>query len=328
MPPCSNCGAKLVPGAESCELCGELVVVANQPVPEWVELAEQPRVNEADARTATEDGGDFKAVNEEAEAGKPISSAGAPSAAVPPVPGNRNALIVGSAAVLLVAGLFLVNALSGTETDPIDAAPRPQMTAVSPISPPPLSPELQEKADEIKNQISTLTSTRRISKQRELIALYSQERRFDLAAFVQQEIASELKSEVEWVRSGNYFYDWMESQTGATRTEYARLAIASYQKALEINPDNLDVRTNMALAYLYDPASPMEAIRNTNMVLEKDPDHILANFNRGVMLMQINRLDQAVEQFARVQVLVGDKNNPVYQRAANAIETIKQHRTP
>ena len=240
-------------------------------------------------------------------------------------PSNRNAILVTAAAVLLTGGLFVVNSLSKQEQNLTDT-PRPQMTAVSPIAPPPLSDEHEAEAQQLKNQIATLSGSRRISKQRELIALYSQERRFDLAAVVQQEIAEALNSEIEWIRSGNYYYDWMETQTGATKTDYAKLAIASYQRALDINPDNLDVRTNMALAYLYDPSNPMQAIRNTNLVLEKDPDHVLANFNRGVMLMQINRLDQAVEQFKRVQTLVGDPNDPVYQRAENAIQTIRQHR--
>ncbi len=246
--------------------------------------------------------------------------------AVAPSGPNRNAIVVTAAAVLLIGGLFMINALSNQSPEMQDA-PRPQMTAVSPIAPPPLSEELEGEANRLKNQIATLSGSRRISKQRELISMYAQERRFDLAAVVQQEIAQSLNSEVEWVRSGNYYYDWMETQAGATKTDYAKLAIASYQRALDINPDNLDVRTNMALAYLYDPSNPMQAIRNTNMVLEKDPDHILANFNRGVMLMQINRLEPAVAQFERVQKLVGDSNSPIYQRAENAIKTIRQHRS-
>jgi len=240
-------------------------------------------------------------------------------------PSNRNAILVTAAAVLLTVGLFVVNSLSDSDQGITDT-PGPQTTAVSPIAPPPLSDEHEQEAQDLKNQIATLSGSRKVSKQRELISLYAQERRFDLAGVVQQELAQALDSEIEWIRSGNYFYDWMETQTGATKTDYARLAIASYQRALDINPDNLDVRTNMALAYLYDPSSPMQAIRNTNLVLEKNPDHVLANFNRGVMLMQINRLDQAIEQFKRVQTLVGDPNDPVYQRAENAIQTIRQHR--
>jgi lipoprotein NlpI len=63
----------------------------------------------------------------------------------------------------------------------------------------------------------------------------------------------------------------------------------------------------------------MMAIQETNRVLESDSLHIQANFNRGIMLSQINRLDQAIEQFETVKRIIGDPQDPVYQRAQDAI---------
>ena len=133
-----------------------------------------------------------------------------------------------------------------------------------------------------------------------------------------------MNSEVEWVRSGNLYYDWMELQGSALRTAYARKAIASYSRALEINPNNLDARTDMALAYFYDPQRPMDAIRNITMVLEADSTHIQANYNRGYLLFQIGRYDQSVEQFEKVLRLVGNPEDPIYRRAETAIQTVRQ----
>jgi cytochrome c-type biogenesis protein CcmH/NrfG len=119
------------------------------------------------------------------------------------------------------------------------------------------------------------------------------------------------------------YYDVMESREDASRGAYAKKAIAAYASALEINPDNLDIRTDMAIAYMYDPDNPMKAIQETNRVLEQDSLHVQANFNRGVMLANINRIDQAVAQFRKVQRIVGDDSSPIYQRAEQAIDRLQ-----
>jgi hypothetical protein len=237
---------------------------------------------------------------------------------------RRRISIAAIGVIMLLAGIYVVTLVIGLRISE-DEIPRPQMTAVSPIAPPPLSDLQEARANEIKAQIARFEGARKARLQRDLITLYVTERRLDLAAVVQQEIAEGENTEVEWIRSGNLYYDWMETQTGATKTQYAKLAIASYERALDINPNNLDVRTDMAIAFLYDPEHPQEAIRNINMVLDQDPGHVQANFNRGIMLLSINRYDQALRQFDKVRELVGDPNSPIYQRAEAAIETVRAH---
>jgi cytochrome c-type biogenesis protein CcmH/NrfG len=72
---------------------------------------------------------------------------------------------------------------------------------------------------------------------------------------------------------------------------------------------------------MYDGVNPMRAIDEINHVLEQDPDHLQANFNRGIMLAQIGRTDQALEQFERVLSLA-EAGTPAYQRASEAIRSI------
>ncbi|TDI69444.1 MAG: tetratricopeptide repeat protein [Bacteroidetes bacterium] len=111
----------------------------------------------------------------------------------------------------------------------------------------------------------------------------------------------------------------MESQTPVERAYFARKSIAAYRRALEINPENLDARTDMAIAYMYDSENPMMAIQETMKVLESDSLHVNANFNRAIMLLQINRVDQAIEQLRKVKRIVGDPDNAVYIQADQLI---------
>jgi cytochrome c-type biogenesis protein CcmH/NrfG len=109
-------------------------------------------------------------------------------------------------------------------------------------------------------------------------------------------------------------FDWMEGQSGPERVKSAQRAARAYEKALELDPDNLDVRTDLGVAYLNDPSSPMLAIQNTNQVLEADSNHVQANFNKGVMLAQIGRTQEAVRLFEKV-IQLSDPGEPAHERA-------------
>jgi Flp pilus assembly protein TadD len=140
----------------------------------------------------------------------------------------------------------------------------------------------------------------------------------DHAGKVQEQIAEESPSAEAWELAGNLHFDWMQTRVNdGERIASATRAIRSYLAALELDPDNLDVRTDLGVAYLNDPANAMEAVLQTNLVLEADPDHVQANFNKGIMLVQIGRLDDAIGQFQKVQQLT-ERDSEVFRRAVEA----------
>ncbi|WP_457654104.1 double zinc ribbon domain-containing protein [Rhodocaloribacter sp.] len=233
--------------------------------------------------------------------------------------GRQVAILVG-AGILLVVGLYMITVVS-KEMGSGSAAPPPVAQAAPQAAP--LPADVAEQAEALQAEIDRLTGAAQVEKRRELVSLYIREERYDLAAEEQERIAEAENTEDAWVLVGNLNYDWMERQSSADRAVFAKRAIAGYRRALEINPDNLDVRTDMAIAYMYDPDNPMKAIQETNKVLERNPDHVQANFNRGIMLMQINRMDEAVKQMEKVKNLVNDPSDPVYQRAEQVLEMIR-----
>jgi tetratricopeptide (TPR) repeat protein len=181
------------------------------------------------------------------------------------------------------------------------------------------------EVESLKESIAAAAdSAERIDLQQELVRLYADADRQDLAADVQEKIAAARQTAMAWADAGNLYYDWMmDRQSRAQQTTYARKAIQAYQRSLELDPTDLDVRTDMAVAYLYDPDNPMEAIKQTKKVLAQDPDHLQANFNRGIMLLRINRVDEAIQQFQKVKQLAGP-NSPVYERTEQVLQQIRQ----
>ncbi len=232
--------------------------------------------------------------------------------------GRQITIIVG-AGVLIVLALYMINSLSESDTQ----TPGPADTQISAPVSGPLTGPFAEKADSLVSAVESSTGEDKIQKQSELLDLYQSATRLDLAAGIAEEIAIIRNTESAWIFAGNLYFDWMDRQGQAdVKSAFAQKAIAAYGKALAINPDNLDVRTDMGIAYMYDPTRPMMAIQETMKVLAIDSLHVQANFNRGIMLRQINRIDQAIAQFEKVKRIVGDPNNPVYQRAQAAIKSI------
>ncbi|MFT4604186.1 MAG: hypothetical protein ACI9W4_000914 [Rhodothermales bacterium] len=234
--------------------------------------------------------------------------------------GKRIGIIVG-AAVMVIVALYMISAIMSQQS-PVASGPQAAV---------PLTGEgFPDLAIGIAQQVEVLDDSlaagaEKVGVLQRKVELLIGGGRYDLAAIAQEELAGITATEQAWTLAGNLYYDAMDRSADGTqqRTGLAQQAIAAYRQVLEINPDNLDVRTDMAVAYLWDPDNPMSAIQETAAVLERDSLHVQANFNRGIMLSQINRIDQALEQFRKVQRIVNDPTSDLHRRAEDAIASLR-----
>ncbi len=122
----------------------------------------------------------------------------------------------------------------------------------------------------------------------------------------------------------NLYYN-LRLRTGDTR--YAMLAIRHYERYLELRPDIVDVRADLAASYFY-AGQTDQAIQEALRVLEQEPDHIQANYNLGIFYWR-GRQDYpaAATQFSKVVELTrdGDERTQAINRdAANALDQVGQ----
>ena len=360
---CPQCGARLTPGAERCDLCGAPVaeppadvastdVAAEGAEPDVRPVTGAPPtssaergpfcnqcgwLNPAEARFCSQCGARLQPLEATSAAAAPERPVAAPvfppstdvgdasggREAVPAGMGRQLGVLVG-AAVLLVVGLYFVTYVSkrGVAAEPpASVSAAEAVVNEHDLEAQPLPPQLAEQAEALEEEIVGLEGEAKEAKQAELVGLYIGGGRADRAAVVQQALAEATGSPEAWARAGNLYTEWMESVEDAHKPEVAPLAIAAYQRVLEAEPENADVRARMAWAYQYDRQNPMEAITQTNLVLEQDPDHLQANYNRGLFLMRINRLDQALEQLEKVQRIAGE-GTPMFNQAGAMIEAL------
>ncbi len=115
------------------------------------------------------------------------------------------------------------------------------------------------------------------------------------------------------VAMANYYYGLTEQARAAndraSQIRWAQPGIRYYQRYLKTGDTDLDARADYATLLFYSGQTD-RAIQEIGKVLERDPDHVNANYNLGVVLLNGRRdLSGAREQFAKVVELTTNDPN-------------------
>lgn len=182
------------------------------------------------------------------------------------------------------------------------------------------------KIDSLRTEAENASGSARQQIQSELVQLYVGAGAPGRAALVQQQVAEAAEGVEERRRAADLLYQWMQKVAQQqNRTQSARVArhvASAYEAVVEQRPQDLDARTRMGEAYLL-TNSPMKGIRAINGVLEDDSTFVPARFQKGLALLQISRLEEAVQQFKMVKKYA-DSDEPFYQQAERAVKVIRE----
>ena len=183
-----------------------------------------------------------------------------------------------------------------------------------------------DKIDSLRAAVEDAQGDRERTLKAQLADLYVGAGTPGRAALVQAEVADQSGRVEDRRRAADLLYRWMrrvEQEQGRARVaDVARHVAEAYAAVVEERPQDLDARTRMGEAYLL-TNNPMKGIRAINQVLEDDPSFVPARFQKGLALLQINRLDEAVSQFEKVME-AASQDDPFYQQAKRAIEVIRE----
>lgn len=133
-----------------------------------------------------------------------------------------------------------------------------------------------------------------------LASLYRQSSRFDSAGWFSEEAAKVFNTPESWIKTGDDYYQAYTLAIDESKQDaYAVKARSFYQKVMDENPSNLEVKTKMAMTYL-SSSNPMQGITMLREVLRKDPQNELALFNMGMLSIQSRQFDKAVERLSQL----------------------------
>ncbi len=212
----------------------------------------------------------------------------------------KNRIILIGISALVVVGLFMlpkvvVNNADQQVTVPADSV---QQTA----DPHTNAPEglVRHIAHLLGNYANASEKQKKAIFADSLATLYAEAGKFDSAGWYAVEAATFFNNEKSWFKAGDSYYQAYTFALNANKQgNLAEKTREQFQKVLDINPDNHEAKTKMAMTYL-SSGSPMQGITMLREVLKADPQNELALFNMGMLSVQSGQHGKAVEWLSQL----------------------------
>lgn len=142
-----------------------------------------------------------------------------------------------------------------------------------------------------------------------LVKIYGLNKHPILASLWKEKRAEKTNSSKDWAETGTRFY--VSSQFYPNyRNDLMDKAIHSLEKALEIEPANIDAKIKLGVCFVESTQEPMKGITLLREVLQVDSNNIDAHLNLGLFAIQSGQYDKAIERFNKILLI-----NPEYIEA-------------
>jgi tetratricopeptide (TPR) repeat protein len=131
--------------------------------------------------------------------------------------------------------------------------------------------------------------------------LYTSIGKYDSAAWFAEVSASFLKTTDSYLRAGNSYYEaYSYALEQGKQRELGEKAREFLEKALEANPKLYDAKAKVAMTLIGSGGPPMEGIRMLREVVGDDPKNEFALFSLGMLSIQSQQYDRAVEWLTKL----------------------------
>ncbi len=120
-----------------------------------------------------------------------------------------------------------------------------------------------------------------------------------LAGAYAQNIAEQLDTEETWSIAGTTYAICLQTtQEERIRNFCTTRAVAAFENAISLNPDNVTHRVNLALCYAENPPQnePMKGILMLRELNQKQPENVLILNSLARLALRTGQLDRAVER--------------------------------
>jgi tetratricopeptide (TPR) repeat protein len=210
-----------------------------------------------------------------------------------------------------------------------------------------LSEEERTKSEAWLSDLKQPASRTNLSFYDSLAAIWDSKKMFALSAYYFEQKANKDNSEKSYINASYRYFDAYKQAIDSTlRTSMINHAITNYSKVLELNPKNLDAKTDLAVIYAEATPNPMKGIMMLRDVVAENPNHENAQLNLGYLSVKSGQYEKALERFdkvleinpqhieayllkAQVYVQMNDKQKAIdtfeqYKKLSTDSETIKQ----
>lgn len=156
---------------------------------------------------------------------------------------------------------------------------------------------------------------------RELADKYKAVERFDSAGYYLEQIALVRPGEQTFQRAADQYYEAYSFATTEARQKLLGAKCRElYERVLKNNPDNLDAKTNLGMAYMASE-NPVKGITLLREVLAADPRNEKALYNLGLLAIQSNQYDKAAERFKELTQVNSENVNAQFYLGVSLAQT-------
>jgi Flp pilus assembly protein TadD len=137
---------------------------------------------------------------------------------------------------------------------------------------------------------------------------------YALAGYYAQEVAQLDQNEEAWSIAGTtYTICLQRSQDEQIRSFCSGRAVAAFESAISLNPNEPRHRVNLALCYAESPPAdnPMKGIQMLLDLNQKDPNNVLVLNTLGRLAIRTGQYDKAVERLQKANELAPENVNTV-----------------
>lgn len=164
-----------------------------------------------------------------------------------------------------------------------------------------VSPSLMSEIDKLEASLKKASDDKTSEIQAQLAKSWDDVNQPAAAAFAYEAVAEKQPSYENWLIAGDRFTEGYQNFPDSASVQgLTQKAINAYNKALEFNPESLDAKTGLGVAYVSGTDNPMQGIQMLLDVVGKDPKNLKANMNLGLFSMKSGQFSKAVERFKTV----------------------------
>lgn len=140
-----------------------------------------------------------------------------------------------------------------------------------------------------------------------------------LAAYFREQEAIHFPLEKTWEEAGARYYILTRFITPESRSALYAKAIDCYQNTLELNPQNVDTKIDLASCYVEMGVEPMKGIGLLREIEKTHPDNVKLQYSFAYFSVQSGQLEKAIARFEKIKQLQPD-NFGVYYSLADVYE--------
>lgn len=125
-----------------------------------------------------------------------------------------------------------------------------------------------------------------------------------VAGYYLADFSKDHNSKANWSLTGNsYFMATRFAANEDLRHHFYEEAIEAYQKALELDPNDLDIKTRLGVSYVEGTGEPMKGITYLREVVSKDSTNTEAQLNLALFAIQSGQYDKAAARLEKLAAM-------------------------